>query len=192
MGSRRGPNTKLDAPRWWLTVDYEPLLRSENGLAWRLRGQGVQALTEDGYLGAAGQIVKTGRTSPLARQWADAMTAKYAELSTVIPAFGKLRNCMDLAVVAALITREQLFHQAGCQLPLLLDPTRTSGPTYHVPKTVASQASLVTVGRQRVVTVSGGVLVDSWSVLTRVEQDVSLATISIPLPDVNTGTWWWD
>ena len=45
-------------PRWWLACDYEPLARSEDGLAWELRGNGVQAKTEDSLVG------KTDRTPP--------------------------------------------------------------------------------------------------------------------------------
>jgi hypothetical protein len=41
------------------------------------------------------------------------MTAKYEELSQKEAVFGQLRNCMDLAVIAALIVKERLPEKAG-------------------------------------------------------------------------------
>src|SRR5690606_25999481 len=33
-------------PRWWLACNYDSIAKSENGLAWELRGPGVKTLTE--------------------------------------------------------------------------------------------------------------------------------------------------
>ena len=59
-------------PRWWLACNYEPVAKSEDGLAWELRGQGVKCLTEDDVIADDGD----GRSGPaaqvlLAQKWAD-------------------------------------------------------------------------------------------------------------------------
>ena len=38
-----------------------------------------------------------------------------------MPIFGQLRNCMELAIVAALIVKEDLPAKAGNSLPVLMD-----------------------------------------------------------------------
>ena len=45
-------------PRWWLTTNYEPLLKSADGNAWELCGQPVQ-LVEEGICGARSAAVGT-------------------------------------------------------------------------------------------------------------------------------------
>ena len=105
---------KTAMPRFWLAPKYEPLLKDEEGLAWQLRGSGVQALTEDGYVTASGEIVdRVGKEEPLAKKWVETMSARYEELSAAAPVFAELRGCMDLAVVAALLTKEDLPGLAG-------------------------------------------------------------------------------
>ncbi|HEV3004660.1 MAG TPA: DUF1598 domain-containing protein, partial [Pirellulales bacterium] len=111
-------------PRWWLASDYEPLLTDAEGLAWELRGQGVKTMTEDEMLAADGTRKALGKASPQAAKWAKMMTDKYDELSTKEPIFGELRNCIDLAVISALIVKENLAGKSGCDLSLLLDPDR--------------------------------------------------------------------
>ena len=126
-------------PRWWMAASYEPLLKDEAGLAWQLRGPGVQTLSEEGFLGRGGKIVARNASSPsppvgegpgvrgresLAKKWADAMTARYDALADKLPVFAELRNCMDLAVVGALFVKEDLPGRAGCDLSLLLEDKR--------------------------------------------------------------------
>ncbi len=95
-------------PRWWLATNYDPLLTDADGLAWELRGPGVKAMTEEDFLLANGDRVHSGKASPTAQKWANNMTARYDELSKRDTIFGELRNCMDLAIVAALLFKENL------------------------------------------------------------------------------------
>ena len=57
----------------------------------------------------------------MAQKWADLMTEKYAELAVAEPIFGQLQNCMELAVVGALVVKERLTEKAGYSMPGLLD-----------------------------------------------------------------------
>ncbi|HEX5104354.1 MAG TPA: DUF1598 domain-containing protein, partial [Pirellulaceae bacterium] len=138
----RGPAPRNAMPRWWMTASYEPLLKDEAGLAWQLRGPGVQTLSEDGILGRGGKAVaREAKGNSLAKKWADTMTASYDALADKLPVFAELRNCMDLAVVGALLVKEDLPGRAGCDLSLLLEDKRVAVAEYHVPKTIDSRAS---------------------------------------------------
>jgi hypothetical protein len=179
-------------PRWWMAPRYEPLLRDADGLAWQLRGAGVQTLTEEAFLSASGVVKSAAREHSLAKKWADNMTNKYEAISKSLPVFGELRNCIDLAVVAALLTKEDLPGKAGCDLSLLLDEKQIAVAESHVPKTVDSRASFVQRGRDWIMSLSGGVDVDSWSVIKRVETREELVGIRAKAGSRDGQRWWWD
>jgi hypothetical protein len=191
QGKSAAPKTAM--PRFWLAPKYEPLLKDEDGLAWQLRGTGVQALTEDGYISASGEVIdRRGKEEPLAKKWVETMTARYEELSAAAPIFGELRGCIDLAVVAALLTKEDLPGLANCDLSLLLDEKQITVAEYHAPKTIASQASVLRQGRGWIVSISGGIDVNSWAVLEKAEVHPELTTTRKAGARADHKRWWWD
>jgi hypothetical protein len=103
--SRRG-GLQNAMPRWWLAPLYEPLRRDADGLAWELRGQGVQCMTEQEFLNDAGQKQRTGGADPTAQKWADTFTKNFDELAREDSSFGKQRKDKDLAVDGALLVKE--------------------------------------------------------------------------------------
>jgi hypothetical protein len=168
-------------------------LKDEAGLAWQLRGPGVQTLSEEGLIGRGGKAVAgPARKDSLTAKWAAAMTARYEALAAKLPVFAELRGCMDLAVIGALLVKEDLPGRAGCDLGILLDPKRLTVAEYHVPKLVDSQASLVRKDRQWIISVSGGVEVDSWSVLDGANFEPVLADARSRAASVKADRWWWD
>ena len=164
---RGGLNNMM--PRWWMACDYESIARTDDGLAWQIRGQGVKVLTEDEIVSDSGSVRGSGKTNPIAQQWADTMTTKYEELSVKTPVFGKLRNIMDLSVVAALIEKEGLCQKAGCDLSVLRNDSLVAIEKWQTPTAVASESSFVKKGRNYIITASGGVEVNSWKVTDNVE-----------------------
>jgi len=171
--SRR--TTRNMTPRWWLATHYEPLARDAEGLAWQLRGQGVQCLTEEDYFNAEGKREKSVKAGHLAQQWAQTMTDKYEELAEHDSTFGQLRNVMDLAVVAALIEKEQLLELAGLEIPQLLE---TSEPlSFAAPKFVHARASFIRQRGNWVVSASGGVQLMPWHVANRTEEVAEIGTV---------------
>ena len=106
--------------RWWLEPKYESVLRSPDGLAWEFNGASVKCMTEEDFATANGQREHTGKPSAAAQKWADNMTKQYDELAVAAPVFGDLRNCMQLALVGALVVHERLADKAGCTLPALM------------------------------------------------------------------------
>jgi hypothetical protein len=179
-------------PRWWLAPKYEPLLQDADGLAWELRGPGVQALTEDTRFAADGAATRTGKANPLAKRWAQTFSDKYAELSAELPVFAELRNCIDLAVVAALIVKHELPAKVRYGMPLLMSEADVKPAAWDVPKTIASQANSVRKAGQTVITVSGGVDIDSWAAADKPEMRAELAKAREASAAKDARRWWWD
>ena len=179
-------------PRWWLEPDYAPLLRSPDGLAFQLRGGSVKAMTEDAFLAANGNLKHTGKTSPAAQKWADLMTEKYDELAVADPIFGQLRNCMELAVVGALIVKEDLTHKAGYSMPTLMDPADVKVAEFPAPKQVGSQVSMLKKGRNWTITASGGVMLNSWGIAERVQQSDAPTAVRNTAAAGKSTNWWWN
>lgn len=186
----RGMSNML--PRWWLEPCYEPLLRDPEGLAWELRGGRVVAMTEEDFLTATGAKQQTGRASPAARRWADNMTARFDQLAVAEPVFGQLRNCMELAIVGALIVRENLAEKAGFSMTLLKGAEHLKPEEFFAPQEVDTQASLMKKGRNWVITASGGVMVNSWEVTSRVESDPAPAAVRAEALPATVARWWWN
>lgn len=193
MKSKRVKLTNM-MPRWWLACNYEPLAKSEDGLSWEIRGPGVKAMTEDDYVAASGEVKGSGKKNPVAQEWAERMTKKYGELSVKSPIFADLRNIMDLCVVAALIHKEDLCGQAGCQLPLIAAPdSLLSSVVWHAPKSVSTQCSFIKSGKEYIITASGGVLVESFDVVQRSEVSQQLPKIRAKAAPTATGkSWYWN
>jgi hypothetical protein len=158
-------------PRWWMACNYEPLGRSEDGLAWELKGTGVKVLTEDEFVdNAAGTVRGSGKASPPAQKWSEQFTAKYDELAVKEPAFGELRNVMDMCVIAALFTKEDLASKAKCDLRELMSTNgQAKLQASVVPTKVATQTSAMKKGSEWVITASGGVSINSWEVADKSE-----------------------
>lgn len=186
MPARRVSENML--PRWWLAPDYDPIHKSPDGLAWEIRGQGVQCMTESDYFAEDGTKTHSGRGSTAARQWADKMTERYDELASKDSAFGHLRNLMDLAIVGALIEKEQLLQRTSLSLPRLLEEEMLQ--QFNAPQTVATQASLVKRGRNYVISASGGVQVHPWLVLSESENSDAVASVRAAARPADS--WWWE
>lgn len=180
------------APRWWMEPAYEPILCSPDRLAWEFRGGSVKTLTEDGMILASGERRGVVRTNATAQRWADLMTEKYDELAVAEPIFGQLRNCMELAIVGALIVKERLADRAGYSMPLLLDGATLTTDVYPAPSQIATKASLVRKGRTWMISASGGVALHSWGIVDRVEKTDALAAVKAEVAGNKNDAWWWN
>jgi hypothetical protein len=179
-------------PRWWLSDNYEVLLTDADSLAFELRGQGVKAQTEDELVTAEGERRGTGQANPIAAKWADNMTAKYEDLAARDAIFGQLRNCMDLAVVSALIYSEDLPAKSGCSLEFLVDPKNVTVGTIAASKHVPSKVSYVKKGSNWLLSASGGVMIDPWKIVAEKRQQSETLTASRADAVAPEGAaWWW-
>jgi len=189
-GSGRGMSNML--PRWWLEPNYEPLVKSPDGLAWELRGASVKCMAEEDFVAASGARQGTVKASPVAQKWAAAMTEKYGQLAVAEPIFGELRNCMELAIVAALVVKENLAEKAGFSMPVLLDAGMVKTHEFDAPKQVASQATVLKKGRNWVISASGGVQVNSWAVADKVQPGDAPGQARAKAAPAKTGAFWWN
>ncbi len=175
------------SPRFWLECNYDSVKKSADGMTWQISGPGAKALTESQLES------KKVKDHPIAVRWARTMTEKFGELADADPVFAELQNVMDMAVVAAIIEKHRLLDVAKLDVPALTGADDiVSLPHWNVPQTVATQCSFVRIGRDWMVTASGGVQVDSWKVLDDVQIDESLATVAGTVRTTATGATWWN
>ncbi len=172
-----GTGMRPMAPRWWLEPKYDSLLRDAEGLSWELRGGSVKAMTEEDFLTANGDREHTGTASQAAKTWADNMTRNYDALALADPLFGQLRNCMELAIVGALIVKEDLPGKAGNSLPVLMDPGALKTDVYAEPKEIDSKASSLRKGQNWVISASGGVSIRSWTIVDQARKSDAPAAV---------------
>ena len=180
-------------PRWWLACNYDQLLRSEDGLLWQIRGQGVKCMTEEDFIAEDGSVEAAGQTSAPAQRWADAFTENFDELSQRNPAFAHLRNIMDMCIVGALLQHEDLLGRAGCTFPLLMTDHSDLRPIeLRVPQTIDTQVSFVKRGRNYIISASGGVLIESWLMASRSEVGDKMEATSARVIRPDDAKWWWN
>jgi hypothetical protein len=185
--------TTASLPRFWLEPAYEPLSRDPDELAWRINGRRMTCLTESDRLAKDGVQRGAGPADATAKKWCDAMTAHYDELAARRPVFAELVNCIDLAVVAALIQGRQLDRRAGLDLAPLRDPGRIALPAYDVPTTVPTVASGAKKGSRWVVTASGGVQCQPWAFAAdHVEAGQLAEMLATAVASRPADAWFWD
>ena len=187
-GSGRGMSAV--APRWWLVPDYQPVVTDSAGLAFELRGGSVKCLTEDTVFAAGGGKQQAGVSSPAAQRWADMMTSKYEALAAKEPVFAELKNVMDMAVVGALIVKENLAQKAGYSMPLLMNAKDLPNDELEAVKKTDSVASLLKKGNNWVISASGGVQIQPFAVVAKTEMNDSVAKAKPEMAASNN--WWWD
>ncbi|MBL8855568.1 MAG: DUF1598 domain-containing protein [Planctomycetaceae bacterium] len=175
----RSTSLKSHTPRFWMEMNYNPVRRSEDGKVWQLSGTGVKTLTENDFIDKQGKSTASGKRDPIAAKWAANMTEHYSDLVNKDQIFGELRNMFDFSVVAALIEKEGLVAASGVQISTLAgsgEPVEM--PKWNAPTKVPTSASLINHSKGAIVTASGGVQLDPWSVVSQVEVSAELSKVS--------------
>jgi len=162
-------------PRFWLEAQYSPIARDPDELGWKLTGGKMVCMTETDLLVREGMKRGSGRADKNAARWCEQMTACYDDLALSKPVFRELKNCVDLAVVAALIDSRQLADRAGLDLSLFKDASSVQLSSYAVPKQVPTVAHGIKRGNRWILSASGGVQFQPWAFLEEVveAQDVA-------------------
>jgi hypothetical protein len=183
--------------RWWFSLDYDSIGKSENHDSFELIGRGSKVLSENELLAAQGQRVPTGTSDFLNRQFAEEFTAQFRELAREYPVYGELRNIFDLALAVALIQSEGLAERVGWKPGLLVSRDHLRLPQGAVPREVDTVINHRVINQRHIVAgVSGGVMVAPGDVLkaTRATDsaDKAIARPAVPPKDLASGAWWWD
>ncbi len=189
-------NATMSVLRWWFTLNYDSVTATAERNAFAITGPGAQVLSENELLEADGRRVHTGESDALNREFAASFTKHFDELCRQYPVYAELRNICDLALVAALVERQDLAEMVGWEMSHLRDWSVRLGP---MPRAVDSVINHRSTGRgEFIVGVSGGVRIDPGYVLRtkslgsdRGGRVASQRTVSSP-PPMEDNRWWWD
>ena len=178
--------------RWWLEPRCEAVLRSPDGLAWEFNGVSAKCVTEEDFVAAGGEREHGGKANPMAQKWADNMTKHYDELAVAEPVFGDLRNCMQLALVGALVVHERLVDKANCPLPAMLQEATMKTMELPAPRQVDSQVSMLKQGRNWIISASGGVTIRPAAILGKAREDSAPAEARGKARVAAKSKWYWN
>lgn len=188
----------LEAMRWWMTMKYDEVLQSTGNDVYQVRGSAVKCQSENQFLSDNGERVNTGHAEPVNRQFAQNFTNHYQELAAKDPIFAELQGVFDLALVAALIEKDQLDQQVGWDRGVFATNGAYQPATYAAPKQTESVvAHRVFNGKDVVLQVAGGVRADLMAVLN--DSDVRKSSPRLneiadaaAANQVPANRWWWD
>ena len=99
---------------------------------------------------------------------------------------------MELAIVAALVSKENLPQKAAAELSTLLDSGRLEVDHFPAPQQVDSQASVLRKGNNWVISASGGVKINPWAAAQKSEESEALAAPRGKATPTPAGNWWWN
>jgi hypothetical protein len=189
---------KIDALRWWLTMQANGVSHSADKCAFEILGASVLCQSENQLLTAEGKHVPTGQAEATNRQFAQNFTTNYSTLASKDLVFADTLNIFNLALCSALIKSERLVEKAGWNLGVFAPNGAYAPASYAVPKEIESVVNhRVYRGRDIVVQVAGGVTSNAMSTA----KDPKLATTDAQLENVGNGAkagqlpvgrWWWD
>jgi hypothetical protein len=173
-------------PRFWLSADYGVIYHDSLKLTWKLPDVKVLTKTEDQYIDSkSNSRLASGKVDQAAVRWCKKMDEKYNSLSHIDPVFSELRNCMELAMVVALILREDLLKKAGCNIPAILEDQRMKTPKLPEPKFVAVK-SVITKN----VVACGGVEINPFLAIQAAKLDNKIDAQHEPLSQTTGNNWW--
>lgn len=185
----------IQGVRWWLTLAYNDVVHSPERDAFELGGSAVLCQSENEFLTNQGERVQTGQSEPVNRMFAANFTEHYNELASREPVFADLQGVFNLALVAAIIDREEAHQWIG-------ESFGNNGvyatARYWTPREADTVVNhRVYNGRDVVVQVAGGVTADVLSALNEAQVDTAdpaLDKVSelATAPELPVGRWWWD
>ena len=183
--------SNIEALRWWLSMKYEAVLHSPDRTAFEIAGSSVQCKSENQYLKENGERVQTGKSEPLNEMFAKNFTDNYNELAAKEPVFADLKSVFDLALVAALIEREDLDGKTHWNRGAFAVSGAYKSASYNVPKSVDTVVNhRVYKGKDIVVQVAGGVRADVASIVS--DESLQKESTNATKPALPAGRWWWD
>ncbi|MDR0870878.1 MAG: DUF1598 domain-containing protein [Planctomycetaceae bacterium] len=177
-------------PRFWLAPEYGTVSYDSQKNVWQLSEVKVKALTDDEYIDSrSNSRQSSGKVDKAAMNWCGKMNAHYDALCKVDPVFGDLKNCMELAIAAALIQREGLLEKADCKLPTFAENSQAKPVSYPVPKNVPSQSVISRAG-QSIIIACGGVEINPFVPVQNAKLDSALDKSAKDLAKTDGKAWW--
>ncbi len=188
----------MDALRWWLTLQCDAVLHSNDKNVFEIQGSSVLCQSENQLITADGKHVPTGQSEPTNRLFAQNFTANYAKLAKKDLVFADAENVFDMALCSALIKHEGLTGRVGWNYGVFAPDGAYAPASFAVPTEVESVVNhRVYRGRDIVVQAAGGVRCNVMTVAkdaNRNKLDAELDTVgnTAKAPRLPEGRWWWD
>jgi hypothetical protein len=196
--SQQKNKSTMDALRWWLTVQCDAVLHSQDKNVFEIQGSSVLCLSENQFVTAEGKHIPTGQAEPTNRLFAQNFTTHYDKLAAKDLVFADAQNIFNMALCSALIQNEDLRGKTGWNLGVFAPEAAYAPASYAVPKEVESVVNhRVYRGRDIVVQAAGGVRCDVMSVAkdpkrNKISEQLDGLTSTIEAPQTAAGRWWWD
>lgn len=184
--------------RWYFMPDYECLRVSEDGLAMEVVGEGVKLVGEDEFVGRDGTRKSVGRSNRASNAFTATFTKMFPKLAEQSPVYAQLRNCIDLAVVAAFIQDRDLYGEVDWNMSLLGSEADFPVETYNAPQQVATAVNSMWKGNTLMTPIGGGVEIrptlalEPANLLSDDEGEVSTKRSELAVPQLADDQWWWD
>jgi hypothetical protein len=184
--------------RWYFVPNYECVRVSDDKLAMKLEGEGVQLVGEDEVVGPGGNRTAAGGQNRASEMFTKSFTAKYAELAQRSPVYAQLRNCIDLLIASAFIQQQGYYDAVSWDQGALADESRYAVQTVNAPQKVASAVNAIWKGHRLMTPIGGGVqiqptrAIQSDQLLSDEDGQLGAARQGIDLESLPAGQWWWD
>jgi hypothetical protein len=113
-------------------------------------------------------------------------------LAVADPVFGDLRNCMQLALVGALVAHERMADKAGCNLPALMQESTLKTLALPVPAQVDSKVSMVKQGQNWIISASGGINIRPGETARQARESSAPAEARAKALSPARSAWYWN
>jgi len=196
--AKPGSVSKNALERWFFVPDYECLRVTEDDSALELIGDGVKLVNADEVVAADGSRAKSSTIDGASRAFTENFTRKYAELAGVSPVYSQLRNCIDLAMLAAFMQQKDYYGKAGWKMHLFGSESAYPVQTLTAPQQVETAVASVWKGNHLMTPIGGGVEIRPTKALARdnaqsdSEGKVAAQRDKIDLKGLAKDQWWWD
>lgn len=184
--------------RWYFVPDYKCVRVTEDELAMELVGRGVKLIGADEMVAADGTRTKSAHADAAGRKFTHGFTTKYEEIASRVPVYAQLRNCVDLAVAAAFIKRQDFYGLAGWSMELFQNEAAYPVQTVSAPERVETVVASIWKRNRLMTPVGGGVEIQPRLALNEENLLVDDAGIvadrhgEVSVRDLAEGQWWWD
>ena len=187
--------------RWWFAPRYESIQTTPERNVFQLVGPRCQLLSEQELVDASGNRSAALNKIASTEKFAQIFTEKFPELADTSPIFGELRNLFDIAVLTALIEREQLINRIGWLPGVFFDREQLIVNSTPAPTSVPTAFSYRRSGSRLIIgLIGGGVDLNPQQVLDRLPYSNDAADQLagqrirgiVPPADAAPELWWWD
>lgn len=182
--------------RWYFVPEYERLMASEDGLAVQIVGDGVKLIGEDEMVSRDGTRRQVGGTNRASNAFVRDFTKSYAKLAEQHPVYAQLRNCIDMAVTAALLRNKDFYRKASWTPAAFASEATYPVRTQNAPQRVATAVNSIWKGNTLMTPIGGGVQINPSEALRSgnmlADSDGELAAKHEELRSSEADNWWWD